>query len=178
VCYTGSVTNVFVQGLLRSFEDALRLLEAALRDCPDELWETDLWPDEAPPQPVPEDAVAGSAPWFLTYHALSTLDYDLTGDFERWEPPPPFHEHVWGWPARVFTKDELLDYLASCRDKARRILDALTEDTASRPLPDTHRYKGTPYGVTVGTLPMHVVEHASQIRQFLTAAGVRPRPRP
>jgi hypothetical protein len=29
--------------------------------------------------------------------------------------------------------------------------------------------------VSAGTIPLHVVEHASQIRQFLTAAGVNPR---
>jgi len=38
------------------------------------------------------------------------------------------------------------------------------------------RYHGTPFGVLVGTIPLHVVEHASQIRQFLTAAGVAPQP--
>jgi hypothetical protein len=34
------------------------------------------------------------------------------------------------------------------------------------------------YGSKVGSLPLHVVEHASQIRQFLTAAGVKVRPLP
>jgi hypothetical protein len=29
------------------------------------------------------------------------------------------------------------------------------------------------FGVIVGSMPLHVVEHASQIRQFLTAAGVK-----
>ena len=45
--YTVVVTNPFVQSYARNFDDALRLLEAALSDCPEELWETDLWPDEA-----------------------------------------------------------------------------------------------------------------------------------
>jgi hypothetical protein len=27
------------------------------------------------------------------------------------------------------------------------------------------------FGVNVGSIPLHVVEHASQIRQFLTAAA-------
>jgi hypothetical protein len=34
------------------------------------------------------------------------------------------------------------------------------------------------YGVLVGGMPLHVLEHASQIRQFLTAAGVKVRPMP
>jgi len=46
--YTGSVTNALVQSMARNFDEALRLMEAALSDCPDRLWETDLWPDEAP----------------------------------------------------------------------------------------------------------------------------------
>ena len=46
--YTGSVTNAFVQSMASTFEDALRLMEAVLSDCPDRLWETVLWPAEAP----------------------------------------------------------------------------------------------------------------------------------
>ena len=34
------------------------------------------------------------------------------------------------------------------------------------------------YGVIVGSIPLHVLEHAAQIRQFLTAAGVEVRPMP
>jgi hypothetical protein len=34
------------------------------------------------------------------------------------------------------------------------------------------------YGVIVGRMPLHVLEHASQIRQFLTAAGVKVQPMP
>ena len=52
-------------------------------------------------------------------------------------------------------------------------LTALTEDAAARPLPAAHRYHGMLYGVIVGRMPLHVLEHASQIRQFLTAAGVK-----
>ena len=37
--------NAFVQSVASNFTAALRLLEAALRDCPDELWATDLWPE-------------------------------------------------------------------------------------------------------------------------------------
>ena len=63
-----------------NFDQALRFMEAALVDCPDDLWKTDLWPDEAPTGPAPHGGMHGSAPWFLAYHALSTLDYDLTAE--------------------------------------------------------------------------------------------------
>jgi len=172
------VTNVFVEGMARNFDEALRLMETALTDCPDGLWETDLWPDEAPTAPTPHGGLHGSAPWFLAYHALSCLDYDLSGEFEPWEPPQPFDDNTWSSPNRMFTKAELLGYVEYCRGRVRETLDALTGDIAARPLPSAHRYGGTLFGVIVASTPLHIVEHASQIRQFLTAAGVKVQPMP
>lgn len=163
-----------MQSIVRNFDDALRMLESALSDCPRELWETDLWPDEAPTAARPGGGLHGSAPWFLGYHALSCLDYDLSGDFVPWAPPPPFDDNTWSFPNRVFTRPELLGYVDYCRDRVHRTLDGLTEEAAARPLPRTHRYHGTLYGVNAGSIPLHVVEHAAQVRQFLTAAGIRP----
>jgi hypothetical protein len=172
------VTSPFVQSMGSNFGAALRLLEAGLTDCPDRLWEEDLWPEEAPTAPTSHGGLHSSAPWFLGYHALVTLDYDLTAEFERWEPPAPFDENTYAYPNRMFTKLELLGYLDYCRARVRRTLDDLTEAAAARSLPDAHRYRGMPYGVVVGALPLHVVEHAAQIRQFLTAAGVKVQPMP
>ncbi len=87
--------------MVNNFEEALRLMEVALADCPQDLWETDLWPDEAPMGPTPHGGLHGSAPWFLAYHALFCLDYDLTGEFEPWEPPPPFDENIYARPQRI-----------------------------------------------------------------------------
>ena len=78
----------------------------------------------------------------------------------------------------MFTKAELLGYLHYCHGKVRQTLDALTEEIAERPLPRAHRYHGMLFGVIVGGMPLHVVEHASQIRQFLTSAGVSVQPMP
>ncbi len=105
MCYTGSVSNAFVQSMAHNFEQALRLMAAALTDCPEDLWQTDLWPDKAPTAAAPHGGLHASAPWFLGYH-------------------------------------------------------------------------GTPFAVIAGSLPLHVVEHASQIRQFLTAAGLTVQPMP
>ncbi len=175
---TYSVTNPFVQSMASNFDQALRLMEAALADCPDDLWETDLWPDEAATGPTPYGGLHGSAPWFLAYHALSTLDYDLTGEFGPWEPPQPFTENTYAFPNRTFTKSELLGYVDYCRRRVSRVLDGLTDELAARPLPPGHRHHGTVYGVNVGSMPLHVVEHASQIRQFLTARGIKVQPMP
>jgi hypothetical protein len=78
----------------------------------------------------------------------------------------------------MFTKGELFGYIDYCRGRVRRTLDSLTEDTAARPLPGAHRYHGMPYGVIVGSMPLHILEHASQIRQFLTASGIKVQPMP
>ncbi|UAB92485.1 hypothetical protein Dvina_29510 [Dactylosporangium vinaceum] len=172
------MANVFVQSLARNFEQALRLMEAALADCPDELWAADLWPDEAPTAAAAHGGLHSSAPWFLGYHALSILDYDLAGEFEPWAPPAPFDDNTYGFPNRRFTRPELLGYVDWCRDRVRLTLDGLTEQVAARPLPSAHRYHGTLFGVLVGGLPLHVVEHAAQLRQHLTAAGVTVRPMP
>lgn len=172
------MTNPFLQSLGRNFDYAFLLMEMGLADCPDTLWETDLWPDEAPTSPTLHGGLHGSAPWFLGYHALLTLDYDLAAEFEPWSPPRPFDENTFGFPNRVFLKTELLGYIDHCRPRVHRTLGALTEDEAARPLPEAHRNQGTLYGVIVGSMPLHVVEHASQIRQFLTTAMIKVQPMP
>ncbi len=176
--YTCSVSNAFVQSMAQNFEQALRLMETALTDCPDELWQTDLWPDQAPTAATPHGGLHGSAVWFLGYHALTTLDYDLAGEFEPWAPPPPFDDNTYGFPNRRFTKPELIGYVDWCRGRVRQTLDGLTEEMAARPLPSSHRYHPMLFAVIVGSMPLHVVEHACQIRQFLTAAGLTVQPMP
>src|ERR1700760_3365761 len=136
--------NPFVQSVASNYDAALRLLEAAVTDCPDSLWAADPWPHAAPTGPTPHGGMHGSAPWFLAYHALLTLDYDLTAELGPWEPPRPFDENTYASPNRVFTNPELLGYVDYCRGRARRALDALTEAEAGRMLPAPHRYQGTP----------------------------------
>jgi hypothetical protein len=170
------VADAFVDSLARNFGSALHLLQAALEDTPDELWETDLWPD-VPTRSRPEGGIDGSAPWFLGYHALTVTDYDLSGELEPWGPVPPFDEHVWSWPARVFTRAELLGGIEHCRGRVSSTLVSFA-DKASLPLPPAHRAHPTSYGVLVGSLPVHVTEHAAQIRQFLTTSGVTVQPVP
>lgn len=166
------MTNPFVVALAGQYNAALKMMEDAVRDCPDAMWQVDLWPDEAPSRPLPQGGLGGSAPWLLAHHALTIADYDLTGGFEPWEPPPPFDEHQNGEALRVFSQSELLGYVDVLRDRVRNTLDALTDESAARTLPENHRYRGTLYAQRLGSIPLHIVEHASQIRQFLTADRV------
>lgn len=170
--------NPFFASLAQNFDEGLRLMDAALRDCPDALWETDMFPD-APTAAMPDGGLHGSAPWFLGYHALTVLDYDLSGEFESsWRPPEPFDDNTWSFPNRVFTQPELLGYVEYCAGRVRDTLHDLTAAAVETPMPSTHRYGGTLYGVILGSLPLHTIEHAAQIRQFLTTSGVKVRPVP
>ena len=100
------MTSIWVESLGRSFDEALDLLAAALRDCTDDLWDSSMWevladvfgPEPPGPdgKPVTDPAARHalvqrrSTPWSVAWHALEVLDYDLTGEFGPWEPPPPF----------------------------------------------------------------------------------------
>ena len=142
---TYGAANPFVQSIASNFEEALRLMEAALTDCPDDLWETDLWPGEAPTGPTPHGGLHGSAPWFLAYHALLTLDYDLSAEFEPWEPPQPFDDNTYAFPNRMFNKTELLGYIDYCRGRVRATLD------------HANRGRGRPTAPCCPSIPRHGV---------------------
>ena len=88
--------------------------------------------------------------------------------FRAIAPPPSGKIMLAVLPFENLTGDSDKEYLA----------DGLTEEMAARPLPSAHRYHGMLFAVMVCSMPLHVVEHASQIRQFLTSAGVAVQPMP
>ena len=93
--------------LWRQFAVAIDQLAAALRACPEVLWERPLWPDD-PDQWV---AAGFSKFWYQGYHALFWLDLYLTGAEEGFAPPPPFalvEMHAHETLPRVYTRAELL----------------------------------------------------------------------
>ena len=164
------MTSVWVESLGRSHAEALNLLAAALRECPEELWEAQMWP-VADPGYEP-----WSTPWSVAWHALECLDYDLTGEFGPWSPPAPVtgigHWQLTTLP-RPWTKAELSSYIDHCRGRVRDTLAGMTEEGAARPLPEAHRHHGRPHAWLLTSMAGHTIEHAAQIRQFITtAAGV------
>ena len=161
------MTSIWVESVSRSFDDALDLLSAAVRDCPDELWESSMWD-----VPGSEAEQRRSAPWAVAWHALECLDYDLTGELGPWAPPPPFAGHP-HWQltelASSWSQADLLGYVEHCRSRVRATLRAMTEEQAATPLPPAHRYHGQPHAWVIARLvgPRQAV----QIRQVITAAG-------
>jgi hypothetical protein len=163
------MTSIWVESLVRSFDGALGQLAAAVRDCPEPLWEAPMWP-----VPGAEVEQRRSAPWAVAWHALECLDYDLTGELGPWAPPPPFAGHPhWRLTelAAAWSQSDVLGYVDHCRDRVRDTLTGMTEERAATPLPPAHRYQGQPHAWVVASLVGHTVEHAAQIRQVITAAG-------
>jgi uncharacterized damage-inducible protein DinB len=152
------------QMLWRQYAVALDSLDAALRNCPDELWEQPLWDDE-PDQWV---AKGFGAFWYLGYHTLFWLDLYLTGAEEGFTPPAPFdlvemqaNETL----PRVYTRAELLGYLALCRERYQTTLGALTTEQAQRQC--SFAWGDLPYGELLIYTLRHVVEHAAQLHLFV-----------
>lgn len=187
------MTSIWVESLGRTFEAALGLLEAAILDCNDELWESSMWevpvgdarkmhgPDgDLVTDPVARHVSAQrwSTPWGVAWHALEVLDYDLTGDFVPWSPPPPLtgkaHWRDLTMLPTAWSRADLLGCLNICRQRVRDTLEAMTDEKAATTLPSSHRYRGQPYAWVLTAIPGHTIEHASQIRQFITAAGIAP----
>jgi hypothetical protein len=192
------MTSIWVESLRRSFGQSLDLLAVAVRDCTDELWEAPMWHVPAPGPdhqflapdwtPVTDPAersalVQGwverrSTPWSVAWHALETFDYDLTGEFGPWMPPPPFmgHPHWRDLPSlpAAWSRADVLGYVDYCRERARGTLADMTDEKAATPLPPAHRYRGQPHAWLIASIVGHTTEHAAQIRQFITAAGIAP----
>lgn len=150
--------------LWRQFGAAIDMLNDALRDCPDELWETHLWEDQ------PDQWVASgfSTFWYLGYHTLFWLDLYLTGAEEGFAPPAPFdlvEMEAGETLPRTYSQEELLGYLDTCRQRCRETLGALTSEAANR----LCRFA---WGeLTFAELQLynlrHVQEHGAQLRMFL-----------
>jgi hypothetical protein len=156
--------------LWRQFARSIDSLGDALRDCPDDLWETQLWADR------PDQWVARgfSAFWYLGYHTLFWLDLYLTGAEEGFAPPAPFDlvEMVEGETLpRVYTREELLVYWELCRRRTEESIAALTPAEAQKVC--TFPWGDVPFGELLLYTMRHVEEHAAQLHLFL---GQRVRP--
>lgn len=156
--------------LWRQFAVTIDSLGEALRACPEELWEEHLWQDE------PDQWVAqGFSPfWYLGYHTLFWLDLYLTGAEEGFAPPAPFDlvemEANETLP-RVYTRPELLGYLALCRQRCQETIETLSVEQAQR----TCRFAwgDVPFAELLLYTMRHVQEHAAQLHLFLGQRGAR-----
>jgi hypothetical protein len=150
--------------LWHQFGAAIDMLDDAIKNCPNELWETQLWDDE-PDQWV---AKGFSRFWYLCYHTLFWLDLYLTGAEEGFSPPAPFDlvemEANETLP-RTYSREELLGYLVTCRQNCQAVISAMSQEQANRLCQFS-------WGeVAFAELQLynlrHVMEHSTQLQMFL-----------
>jgi DinB family protein len=158
----------------RQFGAAIDMFEGAMRACPNALWAERIWPEE-PPEWFPR---CFAEFWYVSYHTLVWLDLYLTGRPESdFAPPDPFPggevDSPETAPDQPYSKEQLLRYTASLRQKCHDILMALTDEQAGR----TVEYgwtEGQP--ITYAELLLynlrHVQGHAAQMSLFLGQRGV------
>lgn len=138
----------------RQFGAAIDMLENAIHACPEPLW---------------RDRARNPEYWYLVYHTLFFLDYYLAESAAGFTPPAPFNldelDPAGILPDRVYTKAEMLSYLAHGRGKAKAVIGALTEAGARE-----HRPFGTidcPFLELILYNMRHVQHHAAQLNLIL-----------
>jgi hypothetical protein len=139
--------------LWSQFGASIDMLENALVACPDDVWNDGTEP----------------AFWYITYHTLFFLDLYLSEGVEGFRPPAPFGleelDPAGVMPHRIFTKEELHNYLSHCHKKCQKVLSTLTEEKA-------HQYfQGFWKDMTILELLLdnmrHVQHHTAQLNLLL-----------
>ena len=99
---------------------AIDMLDNAIVACPEEVW--------SDPSQQPQF-------WYVAFHTLFFLDLYLSETADGFMPPAPFTlsemDPAGVLPERVYTKDELRQYLAHCRAKCRAKVESMTDEHAS-----------------------------------------------
>ncbi len=143
------------QILWNQFGGALQMLENAIVACPAEVWGTERQPQ---------------AFWYLTYHTLFWTDYYFSETTEAaFQPPAPFTKGEFDaegvLPERMYSKEELLDYLAFVWAKSRTFVKSLTPEKAHQRFVGEYRNFSLLELVVYNT--RHVQHHAAQLNLLL-----------
>ena len=141
------------------FGASIDMLENAMTACPDALW---------------GDRSRRPEFWYTAFHALFYLDLYLSPSDRGFVPPPPFTldelDERGLMPDRVYTREELLEYLRHGRNKCRAVLQEMTEERAAA----RSGFDWLP--ITVAQLLLynmrHVQHHAAQLNTLLSQSGV------
>jgi DinB superfamily len=183
--------------LVREFDEAIDVLEAALRRCPEALWEASLWkvertdpgiwPRDDQPEPgrTDESIQVFSALWKVAYHCLFYLDWYVTTEMMAMPIAPggsfatpefirggveedPFNEN---WtlklPNHVYRRELLLEYLDYGRKRARQVISSLTDDDLAKTCGPDHPHAGKTLEQLLQINLAHLREHGGQIGRFL-----------
>ena len=179
--------DVWRASLRERFAETFDDLARALDDCPNSLWEDSLWEvtERAPIReglgaglPEAERRQAFSAFWFVAWHTLNVVHYDIEGGElpAGWGPPPPFNEYITSretLPPRGWTRNELASFLGLTRRRVDEVVAGLTDERIARPVATGHRYAGIPYASLFLQCLTHTREHVAQLDMFLGQRGAR-----
>jgi hypothetical protein len=133
---------------------AVDMLENAITSCPDTIW---------------GDRSRNPEFWYITYHTLFFLDFYLSDSEDGFAPPTPFTlselDPSGILPDRVYSKAELLTYLEHGRNKCKKSINALTDESVHQ------RCGFTRPDISVVELLLynmrHVQHHAAQLYLIL-----------
>ena len=134
--------------MLSDFEMAIDRFERAVRDCPDEHWNSSLWvvkrtdpwmwPRGGDGDGRTEEAIqVFSAFWLVAYHCLFFLDLYCWDERGAFATPPEFANGpedqgiddfgAARFPNVKYSRDQLLGYVDHCRRRVRETLANLTD---------------------------------------------------
>jgi hypothetical protein len=136
------------------FGAAIDMLENAVVACPDELWGNRSEKPEF---------------WYTVYHTLFWLDFYLSESPEGFVPPVPFTlaemDPAGLLPERVYSKEEIINYLEHGRKKCQATIEALTDEKSLR------RFEFGTLDISFTELVLynmrHVQHHAAQLNLIL-----------
>ncbi|MCW3108313.1 MAG: hypothetical protein JWQ09_2819 [Segetibacter sp.] len=146
--------------LWQQFGASIDMLKNALVACPNELWNTE------------------SKFWYIGYHTLFYLDYNLSDAPGYFMPPVPFTlselDPAGVLPERVYSKAELLAYLGFGRQKCHDLIASLTEERAENRFINEYRNYSV-FEILLYNM-RHVQHHAAQLN-LLLRQGMNDAPR-
>ncbi len=154
------MNHEFKQTIWKQFGASIDMLANAITLCPVELWDTK------------------ARFWYNAYHCIFWLDYYLTAEPSNFAPPAPYtfseFDPSGALPDRVYRKEELLEYIAFCRQKCHLLISGLTDETANKRW--TNEYKDFSMFEVLLYNMRHVQHHAGQLN-LLLRQGIDDAPR-
>lgn len=146
--------NTINQSLWNQFGASIDMLKNAILACPDVHWNTD------------------SKFWYNAFHCLFFLDYYLCMQPVDFKPPPSFTESEFEdrLPERVYTQQELFDYLQGSSDKCKELIMSLdAEKMEARWINSSRSMDYSVFEILLYNL-RHVQHHAAQLNLLLREA--------
>ena len=144
-------------------EAALAMLNDCVEKCPEQHW----------------DGVIGKYSfWQVVYHTLCFVDLYLSPGEAAYTARPEFHplgmkEFEAEYPSRRFTREEMLRYMAICREKITEIMMGETE----RSLAGESGFSWLSFSRAEAHVynMRHIQHHTGQLSAFLRRAGTEPK---